>query len=291
MRMTSTFGLRPARATKPSSFDRANSSRAGITKRGSRFAAGAAIAPVIGSTLGSRETRGFRDEPGRMWSVIDTPVVPAVGLGSVGSHQPCRHQRQGPCDASADRFAVARDDRPQHHHTMPFFEPISPPPPEEHEQAERVWAPPRWDRPSEGTLPVTFAVSQLFGRTVNAAFALDHLRVYPNGFQLVVTVIANPRLPPELHMGGFASFSLMATAKTKSADEDNPNPPPPPPRIRLRGGMLDMAPRLGIRFSNGQSAGFGSAVDIRSSQGRRGCADTTGDRRWRWRRRRRSLPL
>ena len=138
---------------------------------------------------------------------------------------------------------------------MPFFEPISPPPPEEHEQAERVWAPPRWDRPSEGTLPVTFAVSQLFGRTVNAAFALDHLRVYPNGFQLVVTVIANPRLPPELHMGGFASFSLMATAKTTSADEDKPNPPPPPPRIRLRGGMLDMAPRLGIRFSNGQSAG------------------------------------
>jgi len=110
---------------------------------------------------------------------------------------------------------------------MPFFEPISPPPPEEHEQAERVWAPPRWDRPSEGTLPVTFAVSQLFGRTVNAAFALDHLRVYPNGFQLVVTVIANPRLPPELHMGGFASFSLMATAKTTSADEDKPNPPPP----------------------------------------------------------------
>jgi len=73
--MTSTFGLRPARATKPSSFDRANSSRAGSTKRGSQFAAGATIAPVIGSTLGSRETR-FRDEPGCMCSVIDTPVVP-----------------------------------------------------------------------------------------------------------------------------------------------------------------------------------------------------------------------
>ncbi|MDP9332849.1 MAG: hypothetical protein M3Q30_06025 [Actinomycetota bacterium] len=138
---------------------------------------------------------------------------------------------------------------------MPFFEPISPPPPEEHEQAERLWAPPRWDRPSEGTLPVTFGVSQLIGRTDNAALALDHLRVYPNGFQLVVTVIVSPRLPPELHMGGFASFSLMTTATTAPADKDKPNPPPPPPRTRIRRGMLDMAPRIGIRFSNGQSAG------------------------------------
>ncbi len=172
---------------------------------------------------------------------------------------------------------------------MAFFEPLPPPPPDDPEPAETIWAPPRWDRPSEGTLPAVVGVSQLFGRTENVALALDHLRVYPNGFQLAVSSISSPRLPPELQMGGFSSFSLLAVgaaeppeqddakksdakksdakksdakksdtkkSDAKKSDAEKPPPPEPPRRFPLRPGrMFDSGPRIGVRFANGQSAG------------------------------------
>jgi hypothetical protein len=140
---------------------------------------------------------------------------------------------------------------------MSFFEPVSPPPFEEQQPTERVWAPPRWDRPSEGTMPTVVGVSQPFARSDNVAFVLDHLRVYPNGFQLLLVAMTNPRLPDQFQMGGgFASFSLIAAASTPTPDtERTPPVPPSPPRPPLRRGMLDMAPRVGIRFSDGRSAG------------------------------------
>ena len=138
---------------------------------------------------------------------------------------------------------------------MSFFEPPPPSPPETPQPSEQSWAPPRWDRPSEGTLPAVVGVFRLFNRTDNAALALDHVRVYPNGFQLVVSLVTSPRLPPELRMGGFATLSLIARRHAPT-DQDGSKqpPPPPPPRLVPRHGLA-MGPRLGIRFSNGQSAG------------------------------------
>ena len=141
---------------------------------------------------------------------------------------------------------------------MPFFEPESPSPAEEPAETERVWLPPRWDRPSEGTLPAVVGVSRLFGRTENAAFALDHLRVYPNGFQLVLSIVTSPRLPPEMHMGSFTTLSLIATSETTPPEKGDAAPPPRSAPVRPRGrGVFEMAPRVGIRFSNGQTAGNG----------------------------------
>jgi hypothetical protein len=140
---------------------------------------------------------------------------------------------------------------------MPFFEPVSPPQFEEPQPTERVWIPLRWDRPSEGTLPTVVGISQPFARTDNVAFVLDHLRVYPNGFQLVVVAMMNPRIPHELFMGGFASFSLLTASTLPAPDTEKTPPPPRPPRPPFRRGMLDLAPRVGIRFSDGRSAGTG----------------------------------
>jgi hypothetical protein len=61
---------------------------------------------------------------------------------------------------------------------MPFFEPASPAPFEEQQLTERVWAPPRWDRPSEGTLPTVVGISQPFARTDNVVFALVRNRKF-----------------------------------------------------------------------------------------------------------------
>ncbi len=140
---------------------------------------------------------------------------------------------------------------------MPFFEPELSPASEVPEETERVWIPPRWDRPSEGVLPSVIGVSKLFGRTDTVALALDHLRVYPNGFQLALLALTSPRLPLGLQFGGFATFSLISAS---TAAPDAPNRPTPPPvrRPPFRPGLMEMAPRIGIRFSNGQSAGTGS---------------------------------
>jgi hypothetical protein len=145
--------------------------------------------------------------------------------------------------------------------SMPFFEHAPPPLPEESHATERIWLPPRWDRPSEGTLPAIVGATQIFARTENAAFALEHVRVYPNGFQLVVTMISNPRIAPEFEMGGFATFGTLAVTKADASDasdpSDTPTPPPAaPPRRRLGPSrFFEMTPRVGIRFSNGHTAG------------------------------------
>jgi hypothetical protein len=135
---------------------------------------------------------------------------------------------------------------------VPFFEPLDEPPPEFQQEGERSWAPPAWDRPSEGTLPAVVGVSRLLSRTDNVAVAVDHVRVSPNGFQIVVGVLSNPRLAPELRTGGFASFSLIA-ARRPAPDEDDATPRVPSPPLRPYPGW-HMGPRMGVRFSNGQSA-------------------------------------
>jgi hypothetical protein len=136
---------------------------------------------------------------------------------------------------------------------MPFFEPLPAPPPDTMQQTEAPWTPPLWDRPSEGTLPAILGVSRLFGRTDSSALALDHLRVYPNGFQLVVGIITSPHLPSELRMGGFATMSMLR-AGTASPEQNKPTPPPPS-RNWLAHRAMHTGPRIGIRFANGQSAG------------------------------------
>jgi hypothetical protein len=136
---------------------------------------------------------------------------------------------------------------------MPFFEPLpdSPPALDEDQLVERDWSPPRWDRPSEGTLPAIVGVSRLFVRTDDIALALDYVRVYPNGFQLVTSVMTSPRLPSALQMGGFHTVSLIAARSAPPDEKTNARPAPP---LRPRPGFA-MGPRLGVQFSNGQHAG------------------------------------
>ena len=134
---------------------------------------------------------------------------------------------------------------------MPFFEPLAEPPAEPQQEAEQSWAPPAWDRPSEGTLPAVVGVGRLLGRTENVAVAVDHVRVYPNGFQIAVSTLTSPRLPPELRMGGFRSVGLIAR---RSAPTDRDDATPPLPSQLLRHPGMHMGPRMGVRFSNGQSA-------------------------------------
>jgi hypothetical protein len=135
---------------------------------------------------------------------------------------------------------------------MPFFEPLPDPPAEAVDLlAEREWAPPAWDRPSEGTLAAVIGVSQLFARSDDVALALDHVRVYPNGFQLVTVVMTSPRLPPALHMGGFQTIGVLA-ARRGGTDAKRATAPRQPLRP---GSGFGMAPRIGVQFSNGQRAG------------------------------------
>ena len=71
---------------------------------------------------------------------------------------------------------------------MRFFEPLPPPP----EPADRQWAPPAWDRPSEGSLPATLALDAVLSREEDAVVAIPHLDVYPNGFRVNVLILLNP---------------------------------------------------------------------------------------------------
>ncbi len=71
---------------------------------------------------------------------------------------------------------------------MGFFEPL---PPRE-EAKTRRWGPPLWDRPSEGTLGALLPVGEVLRRDDETLVAVDHLRVYPNGFTIEFLVIRNP---------------------------------------------------------------------------------------------------
>jgi hypothetical protein len=89
-------------------------------------------------------------------------------------------------------------------------------------------------------------VSELFGRTDDVALALDHLRVYPNGFQLVVTISANPRNPATRMGGGVSTLTAYAAGAGAAA---------PPDVAARRPSALHLPPRLGVQFADGRSAG------------------------------------
>ena len=50
-----------------------------------------------------------------------------------------------------------------------FFEPLPPEPTPE----ERKWAPPLWDRPSEGTIPAVLAVNEIVHESEDAVVLVD----------------------------------------------------------------------------------------------------------------------
>lgn len=111
---------------------------------------------------------------------------------------------------------------------MSFFEPIPPPP----EPSERQWAPPAWDRPSEGTLPATLALDAVLGQEENAVVAVRSLDVYPNGFRVNVELLLNPHRAQEIQ-------TMMH---------------------RPRMGMV----RIGVRFGDGRVGGRGGQLGMRA---------------------------
>ena len=58
---------------------------------------------------------------------------------------------------------------------------------------EANWAPPLWDRPSEGTVPIVVPVNALLFESDVVALAVDCLDVYPNGFTINFVRRVNPR--------------------------------------------------------------------------------------------------
>jgi hypothetical protein len=130
-----------------------------------------------------------------------------------------------------------------------FFEPIPMGDPVPGEPARRDWSPPLWDRPSEGTMPVVIGVSRLFNRTDDVAMALDHVKVYPNGFELVVTTHVSPHLPPDLMRGVGVSTVMLRAGSARPPDASGEIGAP---RF-VRGSA--MPPRVGVEFSDGRRAG------------------------------------
>jgi hypothetical protein len=59
--------------------------------------------------------------------------------------------------------------------------------------AGHEWAPPVWDRPSEGTIPSVVAVNALVLQNDDVAISIDRLEVYPNGFMINLLMRADPR--------------------------------------------------------------------------------------------------
>ena len=114
-----------------------------------------------------------------------------------------------------------------------FFEPLPPPPPPQRD-GEHRWAPPIWDRPSEGTLPALLPVGEIVHQGEVVAIELECLRVYPNGFAIDVVILLNP------HLDFASSHPLL-----------------------LGGPGMDMArrvPRVGVRFADGRTAGREAAL-------------------------------
>jgi hypothetical protein len=60
------------------------------------------------------------------------------------------------------------------------------------------WAPPVWDRPSEGTVPVVLAVNALVLQNDVVAVTIDRVEVYPNGFMINLFMRVDPRKVREL---------------------------------------------------------------------------------------------
>jgi hypothetical protein len=102
-----------------------------------------------------------------------------------------------------------------------FFEPLPPEPP----RPERHWAPPAWDRPSEGTLPAIVPVGAVVYQTDSVAVAIESLGVYANGFTVNIAILLSPHQDPmNVH------------------------------NVIHRGGMGRM-PRIGVRFADGRTGG------------------------------------
>ncbi len=103
-----------------------------------------------------------------------------------------------------------------------FFEPLPPPP--DPAAGRRQWAPPVWDRPSEGTVPWLVPVNAVVHRGDLAVVCVESLSVYPNGFVVDLRVLTDPRRSYEEVMAG----------------------------VRRSGAQV---PRVGVRFSDGRTAG------------------------------------
>jgi hypothetical protein len=101
--------------------------------------------------------------------------------------------------------------------TIQFFDDGPPEPPR-----QWSWAPPVWDRPSEGTLPVLVPVNELVFQGAEATVAVESLHAYPNGFTVDLFVMTDPHREP----GTFHP---------------------------LRNSV--QFPRLGVRFADGRTAG------------------------------------
>jgi hypothetical protein len=90
----------------------------------------------------------------------------------------------------------------------------------------REWAPPQWDRPSEGTVPTVLAIDAPVIQSDVVAVTLDHLEVSSNGFSINVLMRVNPhkvrdmwrcsaRLAP---IGGRTSASGSETVERRFRD-------------------------------------------------------------------------
>jgi hypothetical protein len=95
----------------------------------------------------------------------------------------------------------------------------------------RGWAPPAWDRPSEGTIPALVAVEELVAENDLMTVALDYIEVYPNGFTISVVARVNPRKVAD----------MMQT---------------------LRSVGQYRWPRVGVRFSDGTTARGSAAMGL-----------------------------
>ena len=104
---------------------------------------------------------------------------------------------------------------------MTFFEPLPPP----ILPSQRAWAPPAWDRPSEGTLPATLAIDALLHEDEDSVWTIPTLDVYPNGFRVNVALQLNPHRQQDIQQ-------------------------------RIRRGPMGMM-RVGVRFSDGRVGGRG----------------------------------
>jgi len=103
-----------------------------------------------------------------------------------------------------------------------FFEPQPPPPfTWEPQLAERDWEPPLWQRASEAVLPWVYPINAVVHRNDEFVIAVDHLSVYPNGFNIHSTVLHDPHRE---HDVGLMMHPLGS-------------------------------PRVGVRFANGQTGG------------------------------------
>jgi hypothetical protein len=111
---------------------------------------------------------------------------------------------------------------------MRFFEPEPPP----SEPGRHEWAPPAWDRPSEGTVPWLVSINAIVHQSADAVILVESVAAYPNGFVINIGIRANPHQPPQEVTG----------------------------RIHQAGMRF---PRIGVRFSDGQAAGHEASTRAR----------------------------